>query len=156
MKAGSSLHRFMTWPLLCCALSTMFSTRAAAQTQTAQLGATSTLTVRIAGIRNPKGNLIVKLSRDSNIVEMRKVEIDRKTLTAQVVYRKLPQGVYAVSLFHDENMNGKLDSSFMGIPKEGYGFSNNPPKRIGQPKYAETTFKLSQPEYTTEIELVYW
>jgi uncharacterized protein (DUF2141 family) len=73
-----------------------------------------------------------------------------------VVFVKLPQGVYAVSLFHDENRNGKLDSGVMRIPKEGYGFSNNPAKRFGPPKYEETTFVLSQPQYTTEIKLVYW
>jgi len=158
MKARRALDRIVTLPLLCCVLSTIFSMRMLAQTQTPQFPAqaTSTLTVRITGIRNPKGNLRVKLSRDANVVEVREVAIDPKTLTAQVVFAGLPQGVYAVWLFHDENLNGKLDSGFMGIPKEGYGFSNNPPKRLGAPKYAETALVLNQPQLTTEIKLIYW
>ncbi len=144
--------------LCCCAFSTIFSTRTSAQSQAAKpdAQALSTLTVRMIGIRDSKGNLRVKLSRDSNVVEMREVEIDAKSLTAQVVFARLPQGVYAVSLFHDENLNGKLDSGFMRIPKEGYGFSNNPSKRFGLPKYEETTFVLSQPQSAIEIKLVYW
>ena len=158
MKAGMALSRLVALPLFCCALSTIFSMHAAAQTQAGESGApaTSTLTVRITGIRNAKGNLRVKLSRDSKVVEMRQVEIDAKTLTAQTVFARLPYGAYAVSLFHDENKNGELDSSFLRIPKEGYGFSNNPSKRLGAPKYEETTFMLSEPQSTTEIKLVYW
>ncbi len=144
--------------MLACALSTIFPVRNAAQAQTPKCvtQAASTLTVRMTGIRNAKGNLHVKLSHDSKPVQMREVEIDAKTLTAQAVFDRLPYGVYAVSLFHDENKNGLLDSNFLRIPKEGYGFSNNPSKRFGLPKYEETTFMLCQPQYTTEIKLVYW
>ena len=38
----------------------------------------------------------------------------------------LPAGNYAVQVMHDENENNKLDTNFMGMPIEGYGFSNNP------------------------------
>ncbi len=37
----------------------------------------------------------------------------------------LIEGVYAVAIFHDENLNSNLDTNFFGIPTEGYGFSNN-------------------------------
>jgi len=50
-------------------------------------------------------------------------------LSAQVAFTDLHDGVYAVSVFHDENENQKLDKDFVGIPKEGYGASNNPKKR---------------------------
>jgi uncharacterized protein (DUF2141 family) len=158
MIAGKTLNRFLALPLLCCALSTTCTMRTAAQAQMPRPSpeATSTLTVRITGIRNANGNLQVKLSRDTNVVELRAVEIEAKTLTAQTVFARLPYGAYAVSLFHDENKNGKLDSNLLRIPKEGYGFSNNPSKRVGQPKYEETTFILNQPQQATEIKLVYW
>ena len=41
------------------------------------------------------------------------------------MFTDLPAGVYAVSVFHDENMNQKLDKNFVGVPKEEYGASNN-------------------------------
>ena len=37
----------------------------------------------------------------------------------------IPPGTYAVKLHIDENENGKLDTNFLGIPKEQYGISNN-------------------------------
>jgi uncharacterized protein (DUF2141 family) len=118
--------------------------------------ATSTLTVRIEGLRNAKGNIYLKLSRDSKAIETRKVEIDANTLTARTVFENLPRGAYAVSLIHDENRNEKLDTNFLGIPKEGYGFSNNPSKRMGMPKYDETTFALNQPQQAIQIHVIYW
>ncbi|MGE8214907.1 hypothetical protein D3C87_198420 [compost metagenome] len=45
---------------------------------------------------------------------------------AHVVFKNLPAGDYAVLVTHDENDNGTLDTNLVGIPVEGYGFSNNP------------------------------
>src|ERR1035441_3817868 len=106
-----------------------------AQTQATPTQSTSTLTVRVTGIRNTKGNIHLTLYRDSKFIENRETEIDVKTLSAKFVFEKIPQGVYAVNLFHDENMNGKMDTNFVGMPVEGYGFSNNPRKRMGNPGF---------------------
>jgi len=64
-------------------------------------------------------------------------------------------GFYAVSVFHDENMNQKLDKNFVGVPKEGYGASNNPKKKMGPPSFEETKFQLSGMEQSLEIKLMY-
>jgi uncharacterized protein (DUF2141 family) len=130
----------------------------------AQTPGTSTLRVRITGARNAKGRIGIELCRDpkafpcegSNAADSQWVQIDARTLTAQAVFERIPQGVYAVAVFHDENMNGKLDSNFFGIPKEGYGASNNPKKRIGPPKFEQAKFSLNQPECSIEISLMYW
>ena len=53
----------------------------------------------------------------------------------------LPPGNYAVSVMHDENGNGKLDTNFMGIPIEGYGFSNNP-QVMRKATFEEARFSL--------------
>lgn len=53
----------------------------------------------------------------------------------------LPPGSYAVMVMHDENDNGKLDSNFMGMPIEGYGFSNNPGV-MRKPTFEEARFDL--------------
>jgi len=142
-------------PLLCCALLATTASCSAAQAP-ATPQATSTLTVRITGIRNATGNLRVTLNHDGNVVDQRVVEIDAKALIGQVVFEKLPQGTYAVSVVHDENMNGKLDFDSMGMPLEGYGASNNPEKRMGPPNPEETIFALKQAPVTTEIKLIYW
>jgi uncharacterized protein (DUF2141 family) len=116
----------------------------------------STLTVHIAGLRNANGRIHLVLFRDSQAVSSRELTIDSGTSTAQTVFENLPHGVYAVYLYHDENMNGKMDSNFLGIPEEGYGTSNNPPKRPGKPEFSETNFKLAEATRTIEIAMIYW
>ncbi len=56
---------------------------------------------------------------------------------------ELPPGNYAISAFHDENNNKKLDTNSIGIPKERYGFSNNPRSTFGPPNYDEAMFRLN-------------
>ncbi len=44
---------------------------------------------------------------------------------ARCDFEDIPPGRYALAVIHDENMNGKLDANWLGVPKEGYGFSND-------------------------------
>ena len=135
----------------------------AALSLSAQAPATATLTIKVVGARNAKGKIGVTLFQDakgfpdntSNAVRQQAVDIDPNTRTAQVVFRDVPQGIYAVSVLHDENLNGKLDKNFMGIPKEGYGASNNPTKKRRAPMFDEAKFSLNAPEQTIEIKLIY-
>ena len=53
----------------------------------------------------------------------------------------LPTGDWAVAVIHDANGNAKLDT-MMGIPREGFGFSRNPPRGFGAPSFAATRFRL--------------
>ena len=54
----------------------------------------------------------------------------------------LPRGAYAVAVIHDENGNNRLDTA-LGIPREGYGFSNDAAVRFGPPKFAAARFDLT-------------
>jgi uncharacterized protein (DUF2141 family) len=104
---------------------------------------TSTVTIKVIGARNAKGKLGVALFQDakgfpedtSKTLRQQEAEINPQTLSAQVVFRDVPQGVYAISVRHDENNNGKLDRNFIGVPKEGYGASNNPKKKLRSPSF---------------------
>jgi uncharacterized protein (DUF2141 family) len=91
----------------------------------------------------------------SQAVHTQAADIDPQTLSAQVVFADLRAGVYAVSVFHDENMNERLDKNFMGVPKEGYGASNNPKKKMGPPNFNEAKFQLSGTEQSVEMKLMY-
>jgi uncharacterized protein (DUF2141 family) len=73
--------------------------------------------------------------------------------TARIALGSLAPGSYAVSVFHDANANGKLDT-FAGIPKEGYGFSRNPPFRPRAPKFTEAQLDIAD-NSTTVINLRY-
>ncbi|WP_411894586.1 DUF2141 domain-containing protein [Winogradskyella sp. A2] len=59
-----------------------------------------------------------------------------------VTFENIPEGTYAVSIFHDENKNDKLDSNFIGIPKEDYGCSNNAKGFMGPPKWKDAKFEI--------------
>jgi uncharacterized protein (DUF2141 family) len=143
----------------------LFSTLASALSAPleAQTTGTANLTVRVTGARNAKGKIRVALFRDgkgfpndaSQAVHTQAADIDPQTLSAQVVFADVRAGVYAVSVFHDENMNERLDKNFMGVPKEGYGASNNPKKKMGPPSFDETKFQLGGTEQSVEIKLMY-
>lgn len=60
-----------------------------------------------------------------------------------LVYRDVPAGAYAVSLFQDENGNGKFDRNPAGIPTERYGFSRDAMGRMGPPAFADARLELS-------------
>ena len=70
---------------------------------------------------------------------------------AVLIFKNLAPGDYAVSVVYDENANGKLDTGFLGIPKEKIGFSNNAKPRIGPAPYEKARFGLT-PE-TSEITI---
>lgn len=65
----------------------------------------------------------------------------------------LPYGTYAISLYHDENNNEELDTNFMKIPKEPYGFSNNARGIFGPPKYKDAQFTFRNTEQEIRIEI---
>lgn len=65
----------------------------------------------------------------------------------------LPPGQYAVSLFYDENGNGKLDSNFIGIPREPVALSNNARPKFGPPKYRDAVFSLGAEGLTQRIAI---
>ena len=124
---------------------------------------TANLTIRVIGARNSKGRIAIALFQSetgfpgdsSKAIRTQQAEIDPQGRSAQFVLERIPYGVYAVSVFHDENMNGKLDKNFVGAPKEGYGASNNPRKRMGPPSFNEAKFPLNQAEQSMEIKLLY-
>ena len=64
----------------------------------------------------------------------------RKT-QARCDFEDIPPGTYALGVIHDENMNGKLDVNVLGIPKEGYGFSNDVKAWFGAPSFDDASFE---------------
>lgn len=147
------------------ALSTMLSivTLGLSPSVEAQATSTATLTVHVTGARNAKGQIRATLfqgakgfpSDASQAIQTQAADIDPQALSAQIVFTNLHEGVYAVSVFHDENMNRKFDKNFMGIPKEGYGASNHPKKKMGPPDFEETKFPVSGQSQLLEIKLMY-
>ena len=55
---------------------------------------------------------------------------------------ELPPGTYAIGIFHDVNLNNKMDNNLFGVPKEQYGFSNNARALFGPPDFENAAFVL--------------
>lgn len=67
----------------------------------------------------------------------------------------LANGDYAVTVIHDENSDGKLNTNLIGIPTEGFGFSNNPKVFFGPPSFEKTKFNIAEPT-TIKIKMKYF
>lgn len=115
------------------------------------------LTVTVAGLKPQGGLLNVSLfntaaawNDEGEMVAAKQVEVDE--VTEVIVFAGLVPGRYAIRLMHDENGNGKLDSNFFGIPKEGWGFSNNP-RTMGPAKWDQAAFDLADEGLAMTIEV---
>ncbi len=72
-----------------------------------------------------------------------------------VTWNDLPPGNYGVVAIHDENSNARLDRNMFGIPKEGFGFANNPHIVLSAPSFRAALVNVQCPATDTTIHLQY-
>ncbi len=104
------------------------------------------LTVKLENLKNDKGVVWVALYNSEKgwmKTQYKGTSSNISNKNAQVIFTDIPAGTYAVSTFHDENKNKKLDTNAIGIPKEEYGFSNNPSAMFGPPSYSKAQFSIN-------------
>ncbi len=101
------------------------------------------LTVEVLGARSDKGTVTARCTAATSWLK-NSLQGERQPAGAKtvLVYRNLQPGTYALSLFHDENGNGKLDSNIAGIPTERYGFSRDARGRMVAPSFADAAIEL--------------
>lgn len=101
--------------------------------------------VTIKNVKNDKGVLVIGLFNSEKTFTKHPVKSERPKAqpgTMVIRFRNVPGGEYAVSIFHDANENGALDVNFMGIPKEGFGFSNDAMGTFGPPTFNKARFTI--------------
>jgi uncharacterized protein (DUF2141 family) len=100
------------------------------------------LNIEIEGIKNNTGKIMLQLF-DSNekIINEKMGEI--KDNKCSFLVENLKSGKYAVRYYHDENLNGKMETNMVGKPTEGYGFSNNVIGPFGPPPFEKWLFEIS-------------
>jgi uncharacterized protein (DUF2141 family) len=109
----------------------------------------ATLTIEVKDLRNAKGQLIFGVfkaadgfpSEEGKSVAW-EVRPAKRGSGAMLFTAALPPGTYAASVLHDENKSGNMDKGLGGIPKEGYGVTNNPKPRFRAATFGEATFTL--------------
>lgn len=113
------------------------------------------LTINISDIEPGKGHVLVAIySGDDNYKNGKEVQaskIKASNNKESLVFKDLVAGEYAIQMYQDENDNEQLDTNMMGIPKEGYGFSNNV-GMFGKPAYQEAKFTIEE-NAVIEIDL---
>lgn len=127
----------------------------------AQGAAAGELLVKFEGLRSAKGMLRACLTRDATLF----LHCDRDPAAfkgsvtagkdALLEFANVPPGDYALTVLHDENGNKKVDT-FMGIPKEGVGFSRNPVMHFGPPRWDAVRIHISSGASETDVKLKYF
>ncbi|MDH3709362.1 MAG: DUF2141 domain-containing protein [Cyclobacteriaceae bacterium] len=106
------------------------------------------LLLNVENIDSKSGQLIISLF--SNADDFLKKPVYEKFVSVdQAAYMTIeltdvPEGDYALCVVHDENGNGNIDTNFLKIPKEAYGFSHNPNSKFGPPKFHKAKFSFRE------------
>jgi uncharacterized protein (DUF2141 family) len=103
--------------------------------------------VIIKGIKSEKGKLVLAIFKDQEGFKSKKpinrLELNKSDLEEIEVVLKLDLGTYGISVLDDENSNNKMDYNFIGIPKEGFGFSNYYHEGLSKPHFDRFKFEIN-------------
>ena len=115
------------------------------------------LTVKLHGIRAQTGLVKVAVVDSQEAWDGKAAPVQADGVPAQgeeasFTFKDLKPGNYAVMITHDENGNGKMDTNVMGMPLEGYGFSNNP-QVMRKPTWDEARFQVTVTGAAIDVDL---
>lgn len=119
------------------------------------------LNVVVDGVRNSEGLVAVTLYADDSskfLVHHGSLYVGRVDAVAGTtracIFVPKP-GVYALAIYHDENADRKFDRTGLGLPDEGFGFSNNPPTLAGLPTFKSVRLNVAKTGLTTRVHMKY-
>lgn len=119
------------------------------------------INVEISGLHSDKGRVRCEIFASSDGFPKdsgKAVAHNSATISdrhASCDFDNLAPGTYAISVFHDENGNGKLDTNFIGMPREGVGSSNNVKPHFGPPKFKDAAFSFTGSPLHLKITIIY-
>ncbi len=119
------------------------------------------LNVTVTGARSVAGNVTFTLYGSDPaafLAHRGSIALIRSPLSANqaaACFAVSAAGIYAVAVYHDENDNHHFDRTLIGLPAEGYGFSNDAPIRLGPPSFAAVRFQVGPGDNRIAIRLRY-
>ncbi len=122
---------------------------------------TGVLTIRMHGFRDDRGQARVTLFcaargfPDNTNTAFRIASADIRNNTAVVEFAGIPFGDYAVGVLHDGNGNHRMDTNWLGIPREGYGASGDVQAQRIRPVFESSRFRMDSPFRAIDIRLIY-
>jgi uncharacterized protein (DUF2141 family) len=121
--------------------------------------ARGTILLTVVGLHNDNGDVKVGLFNSAESFTGKTKDkfggaiIKIQNKKAQYVFPNVPFGEYAIKLFHDENGDNKINTNFLGIPTESYGFSNNAKALFGPPSFEKAKFIVSSDTVRVKIDV---
>jgi len=117
----------------------------------------ATVQVTIAGVTSDKGVVQVAVCDEANYRKDCRLTatVPARTGAVTVDVPNVPSGTWAVLAYHDENGNKKLDTNFVGMPTEGYGFSNGAKARFGPPSFKDAAIAVGEGNVPATVTLKY-
>lgn len=116
---------------------------------------TYTIKALVNQIKPEMGTVYFAMYSSENDFASRKPFLTRNASAAEgaveVIFNNVPEGIYAITCFHDKNGNGQMDFSPNGMPEENYGSSNNV-MNFGPPRFSDAKFEVSGKDLTFEIK----
>jgi len=121
---------------------------------------TGLIEAHIVKLRNNHGQVICTLFTPSDRFPDRShkgmtVAVPIQNGQATCRFKNVSYGNYAIVAFHDENQDGDFNQNWLGMPKEGFGFSDNP-GTLRKPVFDDAKFIVGQPVVHITIKLNYW
>jgi uncharacterized protein (DUF2141 family) len=120
----------------------------------------SALRIEVTGLEDAQGSIYIAVYDSDDTWLGKDTVLTREVVIADAITEgvvatelSLPPGEYALSVVYDKNDNGKLDSNFIGIPKEPVALSNNARPKFGPPKYKDAVFTLGSEAATQNISI---
>ena len=107
------------------------------------------IAVDVEGVRNDRGQVLISLFANAKgFPSDYKQAIQSRIVPAvkgstAVIFTNVPPGKYAISICHDENKDGKMNTRSLGRPKEGYAFHKQQGPRFGPPKFSKSVFDVA-------------
>ena len=112
--------------------------------------AQNTIEISMSGFDNNDGLAMIALyDSEENYLEKRLLgELSPiENQEARATFSDVPDGIYAISVVHDEDNNGKLNMVMGFYPSEETGASNNAPANFGPPKWEEAKFEVKNRQH---------
>ena len=116
--------------------------------------------LKIQNIKHAKGNMRVAFykkgsgfPKEGSITYAKEVKVNQ-TGEMNFIFTDIPYGEYAIAVFHDKNLNQKIDKNLVGYPTEPFGFSKNFKPRFSEPKFDDCNVAISQNSNTFTIKLL--
>jgi uncharacterized protein (DUF2141 family) len=113
------------------------------------------MTVVIKNVKGNAGNIRLAIyNSDDQFMKKEIAAVEVKAVNGQVVavLKNIGVGTYAISVIHDANNNKELDSNAFGMPKEGFGFSNDAMGMFGPPDFKKASFVYTNQEVVVNLK----